>query len=154
MWQALQCDNQVPDGVHPGITSLLILGHQVQHLHAGVRAEDQGEGSVGGDVVKPTMLKDDTTLFICTLTSPYPRYPLSCWRCLSDIHLSLHRYPSDCNCQNLQGDVNYKMYISGRFIMQTSNIITPRLLYAALTFFADRCHLELLKLLDSIGGSS
>ena len=78
MCQALERDDQVPDGVHPGITSLLILGQQVQHRQVGGRAEDQGESSLVIDVFKPEMMKGKTTLYFSPLTCLYSRYPLSC----------------------------------------------------------------------------
>ena len=45
------------DGVYPGIPGLLVLGHQVQLVHVGLRGEDQGEGSFSSDLSKPKRIK-------------------------------------------------------------------------------------------------
>ena len=45
------------DGVHPGVPGLLVLGHQVQLVHVGLRVEDQGEGSLSSDLSKPKIIK-------------------------------------------------------------------------------------------------
>ena len=129
VWQALQGDHQVLDGLHPDIPGLLVLSHQVQLMHVWLRVENQGEGSFIAYLSKPgdmlvfdiqTLIqhilllwyimswsKDFSILWYWywVLTCLCPPYPQSCWRYLSDIHPALHRYPSGCSYQNLEENI-------------------------------------------------
>ena len=60
----------MPEGVHPGVPRVIVLGHQVQPEDTGLRCEDEGEGSVVGDVVHDAHVLYGIE-YVCLATFPH-----------------------------------------------------------------------------------